>query len=107
MNNSVKTMQTLRRLSQSLCIVLLLLSCYALSAQNEVASRSEHCSGPRCMGRWFRLERRLPYSGQGWLQRQHRQEPETSFKDDVAATKRILAHKMDHAFWSPTAMGER
>ena len=35
MNNSLKTMQTLRRLSQSLCIVLLLLSCYALSAQNE------------------------------------------------------------------------
>jgi len=35
MNNSLKTMQTLRRLSHSICIVLLLLSCCALSAQNE------------------------------------------------------------------------
>jgi len=59
------------------------------------------------MGRWFGLERRLRHSCQGRLQRQHRQEPETSFTDDVAATKRVLAHKMDRAFLSVIAMGSR
>ena len=34
------------------------------------------------------------------------QEPETSFKDDVAATKRMLALKVDHAFLSRIAMEE-
>jgi hypothetical protein len=34
------------------------------------------------------------------------QEPETSFKEDVAATKRVRLNKMDHAFWSVTAMWE-
>jgi hypothetical protein len=44
---------------------------HALSAERR-ASRSEYCSGSRCLGRWFRLERRLRHSCQGWLQRQHR-----------------------------------
>ena len=35
------------------------------------------------------------------------QEPETSFKEDVAATKRSLLTKMDRAFLSLTATGER
>ena len=35
MNNSLKTRQVVRRMSQSLCIALLLLSCCALSAQSE------------------------------------------------------------------------
>jgi len=34
------------------------------------------------------------------------QEPETSFKEDVAATKRVLAQQTDQAFWSPIAMEE-
>jgi hypothetical protein len=35
------------------------------------------------------------------------QEPETSFTDDVAATKRVsLLNKMDRASWSVIAMGE-
>ena len=35
MNNSLKVKQVLRKMSQSLCIALLLLTCCALSAQNE------------------------------------------------------------------------
>ena len=72
MSNSMKAMRVVRGMSQSLCIVLLLLTCGALSAQNRRASRSKYCSGSRCLGRWFRLERRLRHSCQGWLQRQHR-----------------------------------
>jgi hypothetical protein len=34
------------------------------------------------------------------------QKPETSFQDDVTATKRILACRMGSAFLSLTAMGE-
>ena len=89
MSNSLKAMQTLRGLSQSICIVLLLLSCCALSAQNEV---------PRVRnivlvhGAWA--------DGSGWkgvydilvkdgYNVSIVQEPETSFKEDVAATKLI------------------
>ena len=43
----------------------------ALSAE-PTASHSECCSGPRRLGRWFWLERRVRHSRQGWLQRQHR-----------------------------------
>src|SRR5580765_454745 len=81
----------IRRFSQSLCIVLLLLSCCALSAENEQ---------PRVRnivlvhGAWA--------DGSGWkgvydilVKDGYKvsivQEPETSFKEDVAATKRILA----------------
>src|SRR5437660_4507553 len=80
-----------RGMSQSLCIVLLLWTCSALSAQNE-----EH--GVRNIvlvhGAWA--------DGSGWkgvydilvkdgYNVSIVQEPETSFKEDVAATKRILA----------------
>src|SRR2546429_7739245 len=80
-----------RGMSQSLCIVLLLWTCSALSAQNE-----EH--GVRNIvlvhGAWA--------DGSGWkgvhdilVKDDYKvsivQEPETSFKEDVAATKRILA----------------
>jgi pimeloyl-ACP methyl ester carboxylesterase len=93
MNNSLKTMQTLRRLSQSLCIVLLLLSCYALSAQNEERRVRNIVL---VHGAWA--------DGSGWkgvydilvkdgYNVSIVQEPETSFKDDVAATKRILAQQ--------------
>src|ERR1700730_14024895 len=93
MSNSLKAMQALRGLFQSICIVLLLLTCYTLSAQNEV---------PRVRnivlvhGAWA--------DGSGWkgvyeilvkdgYNVSIVQEPETSFKDDVAATKRVLAQQ--------------
>src|SRR4051812_1962714 len=84
---------TARGMSQSLCIVLLLWTCSALSAQNE-----EH--GVRNIvlvhGAWA--------DGSGWkgvydilvkdgYNVSIVQEPETSFKEDVAATKRILAQQ--------------
>jgi cyclase len=43
----------------------------AVSAEQR-ESRSEYRSRSRRLGRWFRLERRLRHSCQGWLQRQHR-----------------------------------
>jgi pimeloyl-ACP methyl ester carboxylesterase len=64
--------------------------CHALGAKRK-ASRSKYCSGSRRLGRRFRLEKRLRHSCQRWFQRRIVQEPETSFQDDVAATKRILA----------------
>src|SRR6478609_1267349 len=79
------------RFSRSLCIVLLLLTCCALSAQNE-----EHRIRNIVLvhGAWA--------DGSGWkgvydilVKDGYKvsivQEPETSFKEDVAATKRILA----------------
>jgi pimeloyl-ACP methyl ester carboxylesterase len=91
MNNSLKAMQALRGMSQSICIALSLLSCCALSAEKEQ---------PRVRnivlvhGAWA--------DGSGWkgvydilvkdgFNVSIVQEPETSFKEDVAATKRILA----------------
>src|SRR5256885_3610026 len=91
MNNSQKVRQVERGISQSLCIVLLLLTCSTLSAQNE-----EHRVRNIVLvhGAWA--------DGSGWkavydiLVKDHFkvsivQEPETSFKDDVLATKRTLA----------------
>src|SRR5580698_9472790 len=91
MPNSMKPLQVVVRISQSLCIVLLLLTCGVLSAQNQQ---------PRVRnivlvhGAWA--------DGSGWkgvyeilVKNGYNvslvQEPETSFKDDVAATKRVLA----------------
>jgi pimeloyl-ACP methyl ester carboxylesterase len=93
MNNSLKAMQTIRRLSHSICIVLLLLSSYALLAQNE-APRVRNIV--LVHGAWA--------DGSGWkgvydilvkdgFNVSIVQEPETSFKDDVAATKRILSQQ--------------
>ena len=82
-----------RRTFQSLCVLLLLLTCCTLSAQNEV---------PRIRnvvlvhGAWA--------DGSGWkgvydilvkdgYNVSIVQEPETSFKEDVAATKRVLAQQ--------------
>ena len=90
MNNSMKAMQVVRGICQSLCIVLLLLSCGALSAQNQ-----EHRVRNIVLvhGAWA--------DGSGWkgvydilvkdgYNVSIVQEPETSFKEDVAATKRTL-----------------
>src|ERR1700688_2272638 len=90
MNNSMKAMQVVRGICQSLCIVLLLLSCGALSAQNQ-----EHRVRNIVLanGAWA--------DGSGWkgvydilVKDGHNvsvaQEPKASVKEDVAATKRTL-----------------
>src|SRR5271154_2065108 len=91
MSNSMKPLQVVVRISQSLCIVLLLLTCGVLSAQN-----LEHRVRNIVLvhGAWA--------DGSGWkgvyeilvkdgYNVSVVQEPETSFNDDVAATKRVLA----------------
>src|ERR1017187_1973658 len=84
-------MRVIRPIFQSLCIGLLLLSCCALSAQNE-----EHRIWNIVLvhGAWA--------DGSGWkgvydilVKDGYKvsivQEPETTFREDVAATKRIIA----------------
>jgi pimeloyl-ACP methyl ester carboxylesterase len=93
MSNSMKPMRAVRRISQSLCIVLTLLTCGVLSAQNRA-------HGVRNIvlvhGAWA--------DGSGWkgvydilvkdgYNVSIVQEPETSFADDVAGTKRVLAQQ--------------
>jgi pimeloyl-ACP methyl ester carboxylesterase len=91
MSNATIAMRVVRGISRSLCIVLLLLTCGMLSAQNE-----EHRIRDIVLvhGAWA--------DGSGWkgvydilvkdgYNVSIVQEPETSFKDDVAATKRMLA----------------
>src|SRR6266699_3910778 len=81
----------IRRISQSLCILLLLLTCCALSAQSE---KGRVRNIVLVHGAWA--------DGSGWkgvydilVKDDYKvsivQEPETSFKEDVAATKHILA----------------
>src|ERR1700748_67959 len=91
MSNSMKPLQVVVRISQSLCIVLLLLTCGVLSAPSrEMGVRNI----VMVHGAWA--------DGSGWngvyeilvkdgYNVSVVQEPETSFKDDVAATKRVLA----------------
>jgi pimeloyl-ACP methyl ester carboxylesterase len=91
MNNSMTPVRVLGRMSQSLSIVLLLVTCRTLSAQNQ---------GHRIRnivlvhGAWA--------DGSGWkgvytilvkdgYNVSIVQEPETSFGEDVTATKRVLA----------------
>src|SRR6201989_2391869 len=87
-------MRVVRVMSQSLCIVLLLLTCCTLSAQNE-APRVRNIV--LVHGAWA--------DGSGWkgvydvlvkdgYEVSIVQEPETSFKEDVAATKRVI-HQQD------------
>ncbi len=91
MSNSMKLTQAVRGISQSVCIVFLLLTCGVLSAQNQ-----EHRIRDIVLvhGAWA--------DGSGWkgvydilvkdgYNVSIVQEPETSFKEDVAATKRVLA----------------
>src|SRR6202140_2333108 len=91
MSNSMKAMRVVRGISQSLCIVLLLLACGVLSAQNE---QHRIRNVVLVHGAWA--------DGSGWkgvydilvkdgYNVSIVQEPETSFKEDVAATKRTLA----------------
>jgi pimeloyl-ACP methyl ester carboxylesterase len=91
MNHSMKVVRIVRAISLALCVVLLLLACATLSAQNE-----EHRVRNIVLvhGSWA--------DGSGWkgvydilvkdgYNVSIVQEPETSFKEDVAATKRVLA----------------
>src|ERR1700682_5130072 len=93
MNNSMKAIRVVRGISQSLCIVLLLLTCRALSAQNQ-----QHRIRNIVLvhGAWA--------DGSGWkgvydilvkdgYNVSIVQEPEASFTDDVGATKRVLAQQ--------------
>jgi len=93
MSNSVKAMRVVRAISQCLCIVLLLVTCVSLSARNE-AHRVRNIV--LVHGAWA--------DGSGWkgvfdilvkdgYNVSIVQEPETSFKDDVAATRRVLAQQ--------------
>jgi hypothetical protein len=93
MSKSMKAMRVARRISQSFCIVLLLLTCGALSAQNQ-----QHRI------RNIVLVHDAWADGSGWkgvydilvkdgYNVSIVQEPETSFKEDVAATKRVLAQE--------------
>src|SRR3954447_13726212 len=81
----------IRRFSQSLCIILLLLTCGTLSAQSE---KGRVWNIVLVHGAWA--------DGSGWkgvhdilVKDGYKvtivQEPETSFKEDVSATKRVLA----------------
>jgi len=91
MSNSMKSMRVTKGMSRSFCFVLLLFTYGVLSAQNQ-----EHRVRNIVLvhGAWA--------DGSGWkgvydilvkdgYNVSIVQEPETSFKDDVAATKRILA----------------
>src|SRR6201986_1216974 len=91
MSNSMKPLQVVVRISQSLCIVLLLFTCGVLSAQSQ-AHRVRNIV--LVHGAWA--------DGSGWkgvydilvkdgYNVSIVQEPETSFQDDVTAVKRILA----------------
>src|SRR5712672_2122538 len=93
MNNSIIPMRVVRRVSQSLCLILLVLACRALSAQKD-AHRVRNVV--LVHGAWA--------DGSGWkgvydilvkygYNVSIVQEPETSFKEDVAATKRVLAQQ--------------
>jgi pimeloyl-ACP methyl ester carboxylesterase len=93
MSNSMQAMQAVRGMSQSLYIVLSLLSSGVLSAQNQ-AHRVRNIV--LVHGAWA--------DGSGWkgvydvlvkdgYNVSIVQEPETSFKDDVAATKRTMAQQ--------------
>ena len=91
MTSSMKPMGAVRRISQSLCIIFLLFTCGGLSAPGK-----EHRVRNIVLvhGAWA--------DGSGWkgvydilvkdgFDVSIVQEPETSFRDDVAAVKRVLA----------------
>src|SRR5271154_6789785 len=90
MSNSMKPLQVVVRISQSLCIVLLLLTCRVLSAQNQ-----EHRVRNIVLvhGAWA--------DGSGWkgvydiltkdgFKVSVVANPDTGIPDDVAATQRVL-----------------
>ena len=99
MINSMNAIRVPREMSLSICIALLLSSCGSLSAQNLSGQNNEDHHVRNIVlvhGAWA--------DGSGWrgvydilvkdgYNVSIVQEPETSFKDDVAATKRLLAQQ--------------
>jgi len=96
MSNAMTPMRVVRRISQCLCIASILLACSALSAQNNNnINEAPHIRNVVLVhGAWA--------DGSGWkgvydilvkdgYSVSIVQEPETTFQEDVAATKRILA----------------
>src|ERR1700728_2835313 len=93
MSISIKSMRAVRGIFQPLCITFLLFTCGVLSAQNQ-AHRVRNIV--LVHGAWA--------DGSGWkgvyeilVKDSYNvsivQEPETSFKEDVAATRRVLAQQ--------------
>src|ERR1700690_1213853 len=84
-------MQITRKISQSLCIALLLTTCCAISAQNDQHRIKNivlvHGAWADGSG-WKGVYEILAKDGYNVTMVQ---EPETTFKEDVAATKRVLA----------------
>jgi len=91
MANSSAHTQAVRRISQSVCLVFLLFTARALSAQNEAHRVHNivlvHGAWADASG-WRGVYDILVKHGYNVTMVQ---EPETSFQEDVAATKRILA----------------
>jgi pimeloyl-ACP methyl ester carboxylesterase len=99
MINSMNAIRVAREMSLSLCITLLLLSCGSLAAQNLSGQNTDYHRVRNIVlvhGAWA--------DGSGWkgvydvlvkdgYNVSIVQEPETSFNDDVAATKRLLAQQ--------------
>ena len=98
MRNSMNGLRAVQGMSRSLTIVLLLSICGALSTQNLSAQNNEHRVRNIVLvhGAWA--------DGSGWkgvydilvkdgYNVSIVQEPETSFQEDVAATKRVLAQQ--------------
>jgi pimeloyl-ACP methyl ester carboxylesterase len=96
MSSPMMPMRAVRGMSRSFWIVLLLLICCVLSAQNLSAQNQEHRVRNIVLvhGAWA--------DGSGWkgvydilvkdgFKVSTVQEPETTFQEDVAATKRVLA----------------
>src|ERR1700733_14034596 len=93
MSNSMTSMRAVRGICQSFCLVLLLLTCGALSAQN-----------PERGVRNIVLVHGAWADGSGWkgvyailvkdgYNDSIVEEPETSFHEDVTATKHVLAQQ--------------
>jgi len=107
MSNSMKSMRVARGMSQCFCFVLLLLTCRALSAQNQERRIRNIVL---VHGAWA--------DGSGWkgvydilvkdgYNVSIVQEPETSFKKTTWLRPNVsLLNKMDLAFLSVIAMGE-
>jgi pimeloyl-ACP methyl ester carboxylesterase len=89
MSSSMKAMRVARGMSQLFCVVLLLVTCGVLSAQNKEIRNIVLVHGAWADGSgWKGVSDILVKDG---YHVSIVQEPETSFKDDVAATKRTVA----------------
>jgi len=98
-------MATLKREIGFFCIAYCCLPCFALLAQDEQASRSEYCSGSRCLGRRFRWKGVYDILVKDGYNISIVQEPETSFQEDVVLPSASLLFKMDPAFFVAHSYG--